>query len=441
MNATHWSFILSWSRVGLNALLFLAATRVLTLTEIGLFATAFAPVRLVQTLQRSAVCDAVVMVAHRPRRWPALFVLSCGVGAGFMAIFALIGAVLSPILFALSVIPIFAGLGAVPEGILRYRMAIKALALRTVAAQSIAAVLALWLLWQGAGLWALVAFAVTSSAFNNTLALVLARWWPMHLPRWRAIRIILPKTAHLMGRTGLLTAQLPLAQLAIGLTLGPAAAGAFQIATRMLELIEAVTLSPLRYIALPRLKRAGSLHQAIRVEARKATLLGAWIWGGTIAAAQPILTLAVGADHAPAAAPILQALAPIGLFSAILMPVTQAVTATGGTRLLLGRAALTLSLSVLFLIPVLALSPIACAIAISTASVTATLWFTRRALPKLNLTLSDAAPLIPPLGAAAVMCATLLSLPPLGLVPEILFGTALYALLLTLTIPTKRSLA
>ena len=67
---THgaWSFVLSWSRVGINAALFLAATRVLTLAEIGMFATAFAPIRLLQAVQKAGVSDAVVLFGDKGRR-------------------------------------------------------------------------------------------------------------------------------------------------------------------------------------------------------------------------------------------------------------------------------------------------------------------------------------------------------------------------------------
>ena len=45
MSVPAWSTLLQWSRLGVNAALFLIVARFLTLAEIGAFATAFAPVR------------------------------------------------------------------------------------------------------------------------------------------------------------------------------------------------------------------------------------------------------------------------------------------------------------------------------------------------------------------------------------------------------------
>lgn len=425
--STHlWSFVLGWSRVGINAALFLAATRVLGLAEIGLFATAFAPIRVIQGLHKSGISDAVI-VLRRPRRLDALFVLSAGGGALLSALLALLGALLSPILLALSAIPLINGVGAVSEGILRQRLALRAIALRTLAAQSIAAGAALWMLAAGWGVSALVAFALINAVLTCVLSLLLARWYPQSLPSWRYQTLIWPKTAEISGRVLLTTAQIPLAQLAIGIALGPVAAGAFQIATRMLELIEALTLSPLQFIALPQLSATTDLRAALHSHLRHTGLLAAWIWGGTIAAAPEILTLAVGAAHAPAATPVLRALALLGLLGALLMPLTQALTARGHTALVLRRAALSLVLGAVLITPAMALSATAAAAALSLAAAITAAWFTRRALPALNLRAQDLAPAVSPLLAGAIMCAVLTACPPLSLAVQILLGTAIYA--------------
>ena len=431
---THgaWSFVLSWSRVGINAALFLAATRVLTLAEIGMFATAFAPIRLLQAVQKAGVSDAVVLFGDKGRRQSALLTLSLAFGAVFATAFALIGAVVSPMLLALSPIPLLTAIGAVPEGILRHRLALRALALRTLVAQLSAAALALWLLSHGYGAWALVTFAVANAALTNVLSAILARWWPKAWPRRRDVTLIQAKTVQISTRALLNTSQMPLAQIAVGLTLGPVAAGAFQIATRMLELIDALTLSPLRYIALPELARADDVGRAIQNQTRRAATLAAWVWGGTLAATQPLLTVAVGPTHAPAATPVLQALAALGLLSALMMPVTQALTAKGLTSLPLKRAALSLTLSAVLLIPATQISATACALALACAGGVAHLWLLKSALPILHLSAKHLTPVLPPLLAGAAIIALLWTAPPLALIGQVALGTATYATLIAL---------
>ena len=432
MSAQIWSFVLGWSRVGINAALFLAATRVLDLAEIGLFATAFAPIRLSQGIHKAGISDAVI-VLRRARRLNALFVLSAGSGAFISALMAILGALFSPMLIALSLIPLLNGTCAVSEGILRQRLALRTLALRTLAAQSTAATIAVWMLANGWGIWALAGFAVLNAALNCALSITLARWRPGTLPSWKNLTLIWPKTTEITGRILLSTSQLPLAQLAIGLTLGPVAAGAFQIATRMLELIDSLTLSPLRYIALPHLSRTADLGRDLRVHLWHSAGLAAWIWGGILVAAPDVLTLAVGPEHSPSATPVLRMLAFLGFQSAMLMPLTQALMAQGHTTLILKRAMLSLAMGTALLIPALFISVTVAAASLSIAAAITALWFTHRAVITLHLRIWDLSPALRPLLASVAMCAVLLVCQPMLLLPQIAFGTSIYLGVLTLS--------
>ncbi|WP_415919314.1 oligosaccharide flippase family protein [Tateyamaria sp. SN6-1] len=440
MSVRGWSFVLSWSRVGINAALFLAATRVLSLGEIGLFATAFAPIRLTQGIHKAGISDAVT-VLRRTRRMHALFAVAVAVGGALTVLLAALGAVFSPLLLALSTIPLINSVGAVSEGLLRQRLQLRALALRTLCAQGVGAAVALWMLMTGWGVWALVVFALLNALLTSVLSIALARWWPDTLPRWRGVWLILRKTGEICGRVMLGTGLVPLVQLAIGLMLGPVAAGAFQIATRMLELIEALSLSPLRFIALPQFSRTVSLSADMRQHMRHTVVLAAWIWGGTLAAAPEILTLAVGTAHVTTVTPVLRAIAVFGLLNAVLMPLTQAVLAQGHTRLVLQRAAFTLMLSAVLVLPALAVSVTTVAAAISGASLCVAFWFIPRALRALHLSAQDLSPALLPLGAGAVMCAVLLALSPLPLIASVALGTALYLPFLALSHMPRRRIA
>jgi len=434
MTVRHWSFVLQWSRVGINAALFLIATRFLSLAEIGAFATAFAPIRMTQGLHKAGICESVIILGRSQRRLDALFAVSVTSGLAVAMLLAALAIILhAPTLLALSAIPLLNGLGAVSEGILRQSLRLRALALRTMASQLVAATLALGLLFHGAGLWALVAFALANATLTAALSLHLARWRPMTLPRWRYQRLILPRTSQIAARDFLGGTLIPLAQLAVGLGLGLPAAGAFQIATRVLSLIDALALSPLRFIALPQLHglRGSAFRAALGNQLRLTATVSVWIWAGTCIAAPQILALLTGPTHATATAPILIALSGFGLIPALAMPINQALTAQGHTRLMLARAALLLTLGALCVLPAMWFSPRMVAAALSIAALITTLWHLTHALPRLDLTLRDLSPICAPLAAGTLMLGLFALLPPLPLAAQIAIGSALYAVALT----------
>jgi len=431
MSPRFWSFILQWARVGINAGLFLIAARFLTLAEIGAFATAIAPIRLTQGLHKAGIGESVIILAPRQRRQDALFALSLGSGIALSLAFAALGiALTAPLLIALSAVPLLNSIGAVSEGILRQRLHLRALALRTVASQSIAAALALWMLWNGTGPWALVAFALTHAAINAALSYRLAAWRPQSLPDWRYQRLISRLVIEISARDLLNAALFPLLQLATAIAFGLPAAGAFQIATRILTLIEALTLSPLRFIALPQLRqlpapqRAAALPEHLRLTAT----LSLWVWAATLLTGPQVLTLLIGPTPSEAATTILLALVGFGLLSALLMPVNQALIAAGHTRLMLHRAALLLTLT--SALAVLAPTPTALAASVSLAALLTALWHLTRALPLLGLPLSALSPLATPLCAAATVVLLFALLPPLPASVQFPLESALFAGLL-----------
>ncbi|WP_299288192.1 oligosaccharide flippase family protein [uncultured Tateyamaria sp.] len=431
MTTRLWSFALQWARVGIAAAVFLVATRFLTLAEIGLFATAIAPVRLTQGLHKAGIGEAVIIQGKSQRRRDALFAMAVMSGLLLSVLLASVGfALQTHLLTALAAIPALNGFAAVSEGLLRRRLALRALALRTIAVQTIAATITLWLLICGAGAWALASFALLNAGLSCGLSIWLAGYRPKSLPNSRYQSLLRPLVIQITIRDLLTNAQFPLAQLAIGLSLGMTAAGAFQIATRMLNLIEALTLSPLRFIALPQLRRATDLRCTLRQHLRLNATLAAWIWGGTVAAAPNILALVVGTEHASAVSPILRALALTGLLAALWMPMLQALTATGHTRLVLKYATVGSTLAVTLVTPTLLLNPTLSAASLSVAALITSLWFLPNCLRPLQLTCRNLSPIAAPLIAGGLMAGGLLLIPVLNLATQVLLGTVFYAAVL-----------
>ncbi|WP_323764782.1 oligosaccharide flippase family protein [Marinovum sp.] len=351
---TLWAIVLQWSRLGLSAAVFLVAARLLPLAEIGAFTTAFALPRLLQCLHKAGICELRITSAAPDR---PLFELS--LFAGLAAVLLCLAAVpllpqeSRPHLLALAALPVLNGLAAVSEGRLRRALRLRALALRTLAAQGLAAALALYGLTHGWGGWSLTGFALANAALNAALSLALAP--PRPRPRG-ALHPLIPGAIRLTLRPLLGTATFPAVQLLIGLALGLPAAGAFQIAVRLVDLLDALALAPLRYLALPRFKAlagstgfAAKLRQSLWQVAGLTALIYPLAW-----ALAPHLLPLIGAQKAEAALALLPPLLFTGAMSALLMPLTQALIATGQSALPLRLAALTLALSLALLAPVLA---------------------------------------------------------------------------------------
>ncbi|WP_340110471.1 oligosaccharide flippase family protein [Pikeienuella sp. HZG-20] len=321
-----WSIILQWSRFGLNTVVFLILARWLSLAEIGAFAVAFAPVNLLQLVQRAGVSETVVQGPEAPgSSTDTIFWMSTGFGLVMSVCVFGFSFAIAPImesaesetyLAAMAVIPALIGAAAVPEGLLRRRMEIRTLAIRTTASLTIAGLVAIWLGYAGYGGWALTAFAIVNAAVSSVLVMMLVRWTPAGGPRLEDARKALPVVAAISGRSLANQAAMPLLQLMVGAGLGPAAAGAFQIAQRLASLAATATLTPLRFATLPVFVRvrddADRLRRTVVKTAGLISFVSAPIYFGLLAVAPVLVPLAVGEANGPPSVPVLQALLLVG---------------------------------------------------------------------------------------------------------------------------------
>ncbi len=448
MSLGLWSAVLQWARLGVNAAVFLIMARYLDLAEIGAFAAAFAPVRLVQVVHRAGIMDATVVAGLAEDRRTALFALSVLGGAlasaGFAGIGLAFGGVTGGYLLALSPLPLVAGLSAVAEGILRHDLRIRALALRTLAAQSLAAVAAFWAFSAGWGAMSLVVFALAAGFLTAAISLVMAGWLPRS---WHGVRAAIRAELGLVLRLSLRdlagNAAVPILQVGIAVFWGLPAAGAFQIAARMITLLDTLALAPLRYITLPRFRRtsAEAIGQVACQSLRQSAGIGAFVYPGAALAAFEIATLAAGQDHAASVTPYFAILCATGLISALAMPLNQGLTAVGQAALTLNRALWSLAASLALAIPGLALSPIVAAAALPAGAGLAFVPYVRRALPHLALSVEQfRTALWAPALASICMCGALWLCQPVladlsviaSLAAKVVLGGAVFGLCLTL---------
>lgn len=360
-----WSIVLQWGRFGIAAAVFLLIARWLSLPEIGAFAIAAAPVRFLQVVHRNGIGEAVILArngAMPDRDTDALFALSLLAAAASMSIllmaveavqlFADVTQPIGPMMAGLALVPLFNGIAAVPEGLLRQRLRVKALAIRTLAVQAIAATVAIYAARSGAGPWSLVMFLLLNAALGAMTAVILARWVPQNWPRAADLRRVAPGFADLSGQALVGNALQPLLQLGVGISLGLADAGAFQIALRFLGLLDTMAVAPLRFLALPLLsavaKTPDQMGAALLRGLRISGLVIALVYLGAAAVAPDILSVFIGSGHAGSSVGLLQILCLFGLANATSMVLLQALIASGHARLVLWRNVAILVLTGLF---------------------------------------------------------------------------------------------
>lgn len=380
-----WSAVLQWGRFGISALVFLIVIRWLSLAEIGAFAIAAAPLRFLQVVHRAGIADAAIIAQNgdaQDRDTTALFALSL-LAALALALTLLLGAGLArpyssadiPIaamIAALALVPLLNGIAAVPEGLLRARLKIKALAIRTVALQTVAAAVTFWAAKQGAGPWSLVLFLLVNAALGAVTAAFMAGWVPRIWPRRADLGRMVPVFLKLSGQALLANALQPALQLGVGIWLGVVDAGSFQIALRFLALLDAVAVAPLRFLALPllaaRAKTPDQIGPAVLQGLRLNGLVVCVVYLGAAAVAPDILSVFVGVDHAGTTAPLLQLFCLFGLAQAVTMVPMQALIATRQVRWVLWRNLAMLVLTGVLAWPALAHSATATAASAAAAA-------------------------------------------------------------------------
>jgi len=358
---TLWSALLQWSRVGVNAVVFLLISRWLTLDEIGAVAAITAPIVLLQTFQRGVIPDAVVQEADASdRKLSTLFFVSTAIGAGAFVLLLLSSGLVGQIIevpnagymmATLSISPLLLGLSAVHEGILRKSHKIKALTVRTGVSLTLAAIPTIFMAANGFGAWSIVVYTVGGVALSSVITIWACQWKPSVVFCAPYFRHILPRLSGLVGRYALSAAIVPVLQLSIVVFLGAASGGIFQIAQRLLALIDSIIAAPIRFMALPLFAKARSGSDELSIGVFKAVtislMIGAPVYFGLSAAAPILLPLLIGSNGEDAyrSFQILCTYGPAAIVSGI---ISQAMVSQGFAVAVFYRAAI---MTVILIVP------------------------------------------------------------------------------------------
>lgn len=249
-------------------------TRFLRPEEFGIMAAATAVAPLIYLLADMGFATYIVQADEADQlTLSSGFWFSVGAGALLSGAVAL-GAPLLGDLFGLpEVVPIvrwlmlsvaFVSLGSVPTAILRRRMQFKALALQSVAGALTAQVVALVLVFMGAGIWALVAQYVVSQGVATLLAWRSARWVPTWTPSGSRIATMARFGTKVVAVEFVAVARSWGETAVIANWAGATALGYYSIAQRLVQVLQDLSVSaliPVTTVAIARLRTdAGRLR-------------------------------------------------------------------------------------------------------------------------------------------------------------------------------------
>jgi O-antigen/teichoic acid export membrane protein len=341
-----WSMSLFWSRFVINAGTFIVLSRWLSIEEIGAYGSASALVQVAGTIISAGLPEVLI---RRQQKADGLldtaFWVSLGVGFLLSLLLAALsfGLLAVPItkqvghyLLLLSIIPAVAGLGAISESAIRASMDMRRLALRTTVALSLAGAAAIGLAAAGYGGWALVWLTLLNAVLTTGINLFASPWRPGLRFDRQHVRPLVSEGLAIASRNVLKSSLNPTTQWIVAIFLGPAAAGAYYIAVRLVTIISSLTNLPAQFAALPIFSKVAhdpNLRRSAFVEASGImSFITAPIYLGCFALASALLPL-LFATNGTAPVPVLQG---ITIQSAVLVLVslgTQAMTSVGAASL------------------------------------------------------------------------------------------------------------
>lgn len=192
--ATYWSAIQVWLSRSMGAIAFVVLGRQLGPAEFGLVALATAVITVLTLVTENGLATYVVRKSDLSQAttdtafWVSVSLalgLAIGVFASASALAALFDAPgLVDVLRSLSGVLVVAGIGSVPSALLRREMNFRVLALRSSVAALVGGVVAVVLALGGAGVWALVAQALSTAVVSAAILWTSTSWRPRGSFSW-----------------------------------------------------------------------------------------------------------------------------------------------------------------------------------------------------------------------------------------------------------------
>lgn len=274
--ALFWSLLDVGGSQGFAFLLYVILTRILSPAEYGVFALSVAIVAMANVVLYQGFADALIQRedADEDARSTAFWVnmaLGCTLGTAIFLAAQPIAALfrepsLGPVLEAMAVLCPLRALVSVHQALCRREMRMAVFAIRAFAAYAVGGAVGVVLALQGWGVWSLVICQLVQAAIIAAVTWASVRW----VPRLRFSRTAFAEIAafgrHFMAAGLLAAAAEKIDSIVIGLVLDATAVGYYNLALKVLQAVQFVTLAPLAQIIMPVLSRLVADRAAFRAE-------------------------------------------------------------------------------------------------------------------------------------------------------------------------------
>ncbi|HZH28849.1 MAG TPA: lipopolysaccharide biosynthesis protein [Azospirillaceae bacterium] len=348
LEGAFWASLEGWGRQFASLVVFVLLARLLTPVEVGLFAMVAIVLAAVQTILDEGLTEVLVQREHLEREHlDSAFWLVVGVSLALCGLTALLADPIAqlfdqpgiaPLIAAASLAPLLAGLSGVHQGLLRRRMDYRLLMVRSMAGVVAGGVAGVAMAWQGFGAWALVAQQVVDRLVGGLVLWCSTDWRPRLSFSWRHARDLMPFSAYLAATRVVNFTSKQVDRYLIGLFMGPAVLGIYNIALRVSDTAYALLAQGLSNIGLnvfARLqKQPAKLREALVTAAELSNLFAMPAFLG-LAVVAPNLVAVVFGPAWVEAGPILSVLALLGIPAMFSTFAGALMRALGTTRLLL----------------------------------------------------------------------------------------------------------
>jgi PST family polysaccharide transporter len=290
-----------------------------------------------------------------------LAALIAGSGAPLAYMFG--SATLAEVILAISVSLVIDAVRDVHQAKLRREFGYRTLALRAVLASVISGVVGVALALAGFGVWALVANRLVFSALQTVVILLTVSWRPRLAFSRSECRALLGFGINVVGAGLLAQLNARVAELVVGLVLGPAPLAFYRVGSRALSFLHSLAVSPVQTTALSafsRLNDAPAIGRAYLRMTRATALVSFPVFLGAAAVAPDFVVVCFGRQW-EASGHIMSALALVVTPSTLLYYAPPALTALGRTRLVLVSNLAISVLNALVAIATVAFGPLAVA--------------------------------------------------------------------------------
>lgn len=323
--ATNWFGLLA------ATLSLIIVARLLSPSDFGLFAMALVVLVIPEVLanlspsvcliQRPGISDAHVRVAFTVSITASLvlmaaIMLAAPVLAGLFAAPDLTG-----VLRAMSLVLVIGAFTSVPAALLQRTLQFGRISIVDTAGVIAATITGISLALALGSVWALVGMELARRLVRMAGFAALARWRPAFGWNRSAASDMAAFTRTIMGTELLKRLDSETPRAAIGLVLGPAALGLFQLAERLGDQMKTVLVNPFAAVALPVAARSSENRTGLREAIGWATRMSAFLaypaFIGAAAIAAPGIPFAFGPQWTDAV-PVVQ----LALLSALVVPTT-----------------------------------------------------------------------------------------------------------------------